>query len=177
MKKISLDANAVLDFCYRFYGNEIFTKLWDDLEASVIAKQICFFITPSILQEINFYISQHDLDSNKFDSFVSIYKVEFPKTDEFGSSTIALKKLLLSYKAAQNSPHVNRDNYGDADIVSFAKSVGGDAIVLTSETVFKLLDWNNPKHNNHIKVPNLCELSGVECLNWFGLLDYLGQKY
>lgn len=44
MKKISLDANAVLDFCYRFYGNEIFTKLWSDLEASVIARQICFLL-------------------------------------------------------------------------------------------------------------------------------------
>lgn len=177
MKKISLDANAVLDFCYRFYGSEIFSTLWQDLEAAVISKQICFYITPSILQEIKIYINQHELDNNSFESFIHIYQVKFPTIDDFGSSTIELKTLLLNYKAAINSPHVKRDNYGDADIVSFAKSVGNDAIVLTSETIFRLLDWNNPKHKDHIKVPNLCALSGVECLNWFGLLDYLGQKY
>ena len=177
MKKISLDTNAVLDFCYRFYGNKIFTKLWEDLEASVIAKQICFYITPSILEKIKIYIEQHELAEDNFNNFIDIYNVQFPKTDDFGSSTIALKTLLLNYKAAINSPHVKRDNYGDADIVSFAKSVGSDAVVLTSETIFKMLDWNNPKHKDHIKVPNLCALSGVECLNWFGLLDYLGQKY
>lgn len=177
MKKISLDANAVLDFCYRFYGNEIFIKLWADLESAVISKQICFYITPSILEEIKLYIHQHELDASKFEIFISINKVLFPTSDEFGSYTVELKELLLGCKAAINSPHVRRDNYGDADIVSFAKSKGKDAVVLTSETIFKALNWENPKHKDHIKVPNLCALSGVECLNWFGLLDYLGQKY
>lgn len=108
MKKISLDTNAVLDFCYRFYGNKIFTKLWEDLEASVIAKQICFYITPSILEKIKIYIEQHELAEDNFNNFIDIYNVQFPKTDDFGSSTIALKTLLLNYKAAINSPHVKR---------------------------------------------------------------------
>ena len=177
MKKISLDANAVLDFCYRFYGNKVFSQLWEDLESAVLAKQICFYITPSILDEIKTQIDQQDLDIAVFDQFIIVYKISFPTVDEFGSHILDLKELLLGYKAAINSPHVRRDNYGDADIVSFAKSKGSDAIVLTSETIFKSLNWDNPKHKDHIKVPNLCALSGVDCLNWFGLLDYLGQKY
>lgn len=177
MKKISLDTNAVLDFCYRFYGNEIFTKLWEDLSDRVISKQICFYIVPSIKEEIEEQIVKQQLEPQYFADFIDKYKVLFPKTDEFGSSTISLKEHLLNFAAAIKSHHVTKDNYGDADIVSFARYQGKDAIVLTSETSFKLLNWDNPSHNHNIKVPNLCDLFQVDCMNWYSLFNYLGQKY
>ncbi|ATO19297.1 hypothetical protein BS636_06275 [Acinetobacter sp. LoGeW2-3] len=177
MKMISLDANAVLDLCYRFYGTQVFEGLWGNLQACVAANQIRFFITPSIHEEVTSYITLHDLDASIFDKFITEYKVHFPDTDEFGSSTLELKETLLGFRAASRSPHVIRDNYGDSDIVSFAKSLGNNAIVLTSETRSKILNWQNPEHQRHIKVPNLCELFQVECMNWFNLFNYLGHRY
>lgn len=177
MKKISLDANAVLDLCYRFYGTQVFNGLWGNLKACVAASQISFFITPSIHEEVTSYIALHDLDISIFENFIDELRVQFPDTDDFGSFTQELKETLLGFRAAMKSPHVIRDNYGDSDIVSFAKFMGNNAIVLTSETRSKILNWQNPDHQRHIKVPNLCELVQVDCMNWFSLFSYLGHRY
>lgn len=177
MKMLSLDANAVLDLCYRFYGNEVFEALWENLLSCISASQIRFYITSSIYQEILSYIELHELDVSIFEVFIKEYKIIFPESDEFGSKTLELKETLLGFSAARKSPHVTRDNYGDSDIVSFAKFLGNDAVVLTSETRSKILNWENPDHQRHIKVPNLCELFNVECMNWFMLFNYLGHKY
>lgn len=178
MKKISLDANAVLDFCYRFYGNLIFKSLWENLTACVRSKQICFFIVESIRIEVDSYIDSHGLDRSIFNQFVDDFGIRFPENDNFGDQTLELKQYLLQYPSCSKIHHVTKDNYGDIDIISLAKFNGKDSIVLTSETESKKLNWNASKISSHdVKIPNLCKLFNVDCYNWYKLFEYLGHKY
>lgn len=48
MKVFCLDTNSILDFCYRFYPQEIFGHLWELMHAAILARQIKFVITEHI---------------------------------------------------------------------------------------------------------------------------------
>ena len=64
--KISLDTNAVLDFCYRTYPEDVFPQLWGVLHSFKLANTVKFFICDSILSEIEQKISDYNYDEDIF---------------------------------------------------------------------------------------------------------------
>ena len=174
MMKISLDTNAVLDFCYRTYPKDIFPQLWEMLQAFKLANTVKFFICESILSEIEQKISDYSYDETIFEDFLNKFSVRKITSDEHGASTIELKKQLLRFPASSDSHHVKKDNYADLDVVSLGHYLGADACVLTCEQKAPIFNWETRTHKGNLKVPNICEKFSLDCGNWPHVLAKLG---
>lgn len=174
MMKISLDTNAVLDFCYRTYPKDIFPQLWDILHSFKLANTVRFFICESILSEIEQKISDYEYDESIFEEFLALFSVNKIASDEHGISTIELKKQLLRFPASSESHHVKKDNYADLDVVSLGHYLGHGACILTCEQKAPLFNWETKSHKGNLKVPNICEKFSLDCGNWPQVLARLG---
>ncbi len=174
MIKISLDTNAVLDFCYRNYPEQIFKEIWSSLESSRLANQVKFYMCQAVLHEIEQKITDYEYDESIFHAFLDRFCVHQIKPNEHGASILGLKQELLKYNASKNSHHVTKDNYADLDVVSLAHHYGSDACVITCEQRNPFLNWGAKSQGHNMKVPNICEKLNIECGNWSYLFSKLG---
>ncbi len=174
MLKISLDTNAVLDFCYRAYPQHIFDDLWRQLLAQKSASFVKFYVCQSVIDELNQKITDYEYDVEKFNTFMGLFNVEIIQPAVHGESTLHLKRQLLNFPVSRNSRHVNTDNYADLDIISLAHSWQGDICVLTCEQKSPMFNWQNQSQERAMKVPNICEQFSIECGNWVLVLEKLG---
>jgi len=174
MMKISLDTNAVLDFCYRTYPENVFPQLWGVLHSFKLANTVKFFICDSILSEIEQKISDYNYDEDIFQNFLDRFSVRKITSDEHGASTLELKKQLLRFPASSDSHHVKKDNYADLDVISLSHHLGSGACVLTCEQKAPVFNWDAKSHKGSLKVPNICEKFSLDCGNWPQVLLKLG---
>lgn len=177
MYKISLDTNAVLDFCYRTYPENIFPKLWDEVEALCLGNFIKFHVCESVLTEIHDKILQYQWDDNVFEEFSARFNLLEVKLDDHGQETLDIKSTLVKLPASANSKHVQEDNYADIDVVSLCKFLKKNSMVITCEQGVSYFNWSNPKHKAFIKVPSICEKFGLDCGGWPFLFEKLGLKF
>lgn len=91
MKVFCLDTNAVLDFCYRFYPQDIFIDLWELINVSIIARQIKFVITKDIYAEIIAQIQKAGYDPSVFNDFMMRFCVQI--IDDYDVEMAQLKGL------------------------------------------------------------------------------------
>lgn len=169
--KISLDTNAILDFCYRYYPERTFSNLWALLQSYKSSGQITFYACQCVVAEVKQYILNYDLDAYVFDDFIQRFQVKVIDFKHYQEHSLGLQKALIIYPIAQNSYHIKQQDYADLSIIALAQKE--NATVITSEQKAPSLDWNK-KHQNQMKVPNVCEKVNIPCGNWNFLFQHLG---
>lgn len=173
--KISLDTNAVLDFCYRFYPKILFNALWADLDRYVQAKTIEFHISESVKAELIGKVEDYEFDKAVLQCFLDQFSVIEQKRDDFGDAVLSIQNKLLTYEFSKKSKQATSP-HADIDVISLASKLGGLAI--TSEQGFG--NKFNPDINVHkdrgVKIPDVAKLLNIECGNWVYFLNKLGIK-
>lgn len=173
---VSLDTNAIIDFCYRSYPKSIFPSVWDQIHACISSGMLKFHECNSVHLEVEQQIANFQYDANIYVEFITDFRVLRMQPDIFANKTIEIKTRLLSLPALKKSSHVVRDNYADVDIVSLALHLKNDCLVLSSEQ--KNLNFNpkNPSNPNGLKVPNLCEIFSARSGTWSTLFEDIGMS-
>lgn len=177
MNKISLDANAVIDLCYRFYPFHTFEPLWRELDL-FFKGSYELYICRSVYNEVDNYIDNHKFDKQIFDDFMNQYNIEIIDIDQFSEQLLSLQKTLLAYPASCKSKHVTETSaVPDAHLIALASYLGGNSIVLTGEQGAPRFDWNNSsaaRNSGGLKIPNICDKVKVKCMNWVKFFDHIG---
>jgi predicted DNA-binding protein (UPF0278 family) len=173
--KISLDTNAVLDFCYRFYPKALFNSLWSELDQFVQTKNIEFYISDSVKAELLDKVEDYKFDMILLDCFFNQFGVIEQKRDDFGDAVLSIQSKLLKYEFSKKTKQATSP-HADIDVISLASKIGGLAI--TSEQGFGAKF--NPNINVHkdrgVKIPDVAKLLNIECGNWVYFLNKLGIK-
>ncbi len=169
--RISLDTNAVLDFCYRFYPKTLFNTLWSELDQYVQTKTVEFYITESVQAELAAKIQKYEFDVAVLNCFLDQFGVIEKKRDDFGDAILSIQTKLLKYEFSKKSKQV-MSPHTDIDVIGLAFKLGGLAI--TSEQGLGV-DFN-PNAKVLIKIPNIAQLLNIECGNWVYFLNKLGIK-
>jgi Domain of unknown function (DUF4411) len=173
--RISLDTNAVLDFCYRFYPKSIFNRLWSELDRFVETKTIEFYMSETVKAELIGKVTDYQFDQAELDYFLVQFNVIEWKRDEFGDAVLSIQNKLLKYEFSKKSKQATSP-HADIDVISLASKLGGLAI--TSEQGFGTKF--NPNTNLHkdrgVKIPDVAKLLDIECGNWVYFLNKIGIK-
>lgn len=168
MRVFCLDANAILDFCYRFYPQEIFGSLWELLDSAVLARQIRFVMTKHIHDEVVAKITHMGYDKAVFDVFLASFDVQI--IDDYDANLSQLKATLMSVTTAIDPKKLsNLDN----DLSNICVSMMYRHTVITSEQGFN----NNiatATNIRHLKIPDICRHFNVSCGNWLMVFREIG---
>lgn len=175
MIKISLDTNAVLDFCYRSHPEHVFPTLWQLLQSAVMAGQCRFYMCSTAYAEIVSQISAFNFDQTYFDTFTRILKVEVISRDDVGNQINAIRESLTQYDFARSSDYAVRDNV-DVDVMATALMFKGH--VVTCEYANLAFNWKSytGKPRTKLKIPEVCDLMQVVCSNWIPVFEQLGVR-
>lgn len=174
MKYISLDTNAILDFCYRTYPEITFPKLWELVDSLVLSRTVKLCVCSSVLEETRDKANTFDFDQDILDSFLDRYFIQVIEKDDVGSEIIDIRKMLIKYPFSANSDHANSDE-PDVDLIATAKHLGGNSLVITGEIGFIGHNWDKFVGNRktRIKIPDICCLMSVQSCSWSSLFkDY-----
>lgn len=173
--RISLDTNAVLDFCYRFYPKTLFNTLWSELDHYVQTRAIEFYMSESVKAELIGKIEHYEFDIADLQYFLDQFSVVEQKRDDFGDAILLIQSKLLKYEFSKKSKQATSP-HADIDVISLASKLSGLAI--TSEQGFGTKF--NPSINVHkdrgVKIPDVAKLLNIECGNWVYFLNKLGIK-
>lgn len=172
MSNYSIDTNAILDFCYRFYPEKTFPSVWAELEAAIYAKHCFIFISESIHTECLQRISAFGFELSVFNDFKSRMHIKIIQKDDFGSFIICIQKLLREDQRFSSSDYAT-GSLADIDVISLARAV--DGVVLTSERGHGL-NKVSAKHRGRAKIPDVCEFVQVDCCDLVALFDKIGMK-
>ena len=175
MIKISLDTNAVLDFCYRSHPEHVFPSLWQLLQSAVMAGQCRFYMCSTAKAEIVSQISAFNFDPTHFDTFTEILKVEVIPRDDVGNQINAIRQTIKKYPFAMSSSYVTRENV-DVDVMATAMLLQGHLV--TCEYGNLTFNWQSysGKPKNNLKIPEVCDLMQVVCSNWIPVFEQLGIR-
>lgn len=173
--KVSLDTNAVLDFCYRFYPKTLFNSLWSELDHYVQTNTIEFYMSESIKAELIGKVEDYEFDKAVLQCFLDQFSVIEQKRDDFGADVLLIQSKLLTYEFSKKSKQAT-SAHADIDVISLASKLGGLAI--TSEQGFgKKFNPNINVHKDRgVKIPDVAKLLNIECGNWVYFLTKLGIK-
>lgn len=173
MYKISLDTNAMLDLCYRFYPKSIFENVWSCLLIQMQQQHFAFYLSSTNKDECIKKIEQFDYDQVIFDDFINTMKVQVIERDDFGDSVIYIQKTLRLHPNFSTSIHANQPEE-DVDMIALARHIKGTA--LTSERGFG--KQNNAKQSkSRPKIPDICELVNINCMDWVAFFRHLGMQF
>ncbi|MCB1657038.1 MAG: DUF4411 family protein [Pseudomonadales bacterium] len=173
MYKISLDTNAMLDLCYRFYPKSIFANVWSCLLIQMQQHHFAFYLSSTNKNECIKKIEQFDYDQVIFDDFISTMKVQVIERDDFGDSVIYIQKTLHQHPSFAKSIHATRPEE-DVDMIALARHIKGAA--LTSERGFG--KENHAKQSkSRPKIPDICELVNIKCTDWVTFFGLLGMRF
>ncbi|OAV09300.1 hypothetical protein AO377_1217 [Moraxella catarrhalis] len=170
MKVFCLDTNAILDFCYRFYPKDVFSALWEEIDAAIFAKQIEFVITKDIHDEITAQILKMRYDSSVFDDFKTQFHVRI--IDDYDEELAKLKSNLMSI--AKNFPPHKLDHLNN-DLSNICLNSKYHSVVITSEQGFNN-DLSRATNSRDLKIPDICRHLGVECGNWLLVFSNISFK-
>lgn len=173
MLKISLDTNAVLDLCYRFYPEAIFTNLWSYLLIQMQQHQISFYLSSTNKDECLAKITDFIFDKNIFDEFINKLKVQVVARDDFGDSVIHIQKILRQHAHFAKSAHATKDQE-DVDMIALARHIQGAA--LTSERGFGKASYEH-RPQPRPKIPDICEVTNINCIDWVSFFKQLGMQF
>lgn len=173
---LSLDTNAILDFCYRIYPELTFPRLWEMMDELTLTTTIKFCICSSILDETRSKLETFAFDENILDEFLVRFRVTVIDRDDVGSSIINIRTKLLGYSFATTSAHATKDE-PDVDLIATAQKYKTNGYVITGEIGFIGADWDafttKSRRKEQIKIPDICALINVNCYSWLNLF----QKY
>ncbi|MFZ7791446.1 DUF4411 family protein [Acinetobacter lwoffii] len=171
---LSLDTNAILDFCFRAYPELTFPKLWELLEELTLTSTIKLCVCSSILEETRSKCLAFEYDENILDEFLIRFRVIVIDRDEVGSRILNIRAKLLSYAFAQTSAHATKDE-PDVDLIATAQKYNANGHVITGEIGFIGADWDaftaKARRKEQIKVPDICALINVNCSSWLNLFQ------
>jgi len=160
-----LDANCFITPCNNYYPFQYVPAYWEAL--------ICAHITNSVftLQEVKEEVSQKE-DSIRDWIGADDFPVSFIKSTDTKSlnkyAEIARwTQVHPKYSSAEKNKFVT--NTTDGFLVAYAHT---HKMILVSEEKF-ISDPNTTK----IKIPNLCQQFGVECINVFEMLKRLQVRF
>ncbi|GAC1375138.1 MAG: hypothetical protein NVS3B3_14890 [Aquirhabdus sp.] len=173
--KISLDTNAVLDFCYRFYPKTLFNSLWSELDHYIQARTIEFHMSESVKAELIGKVEDYEFDKAILQSFLDQFRVIEQKRDDFGDAVLSIQNKLLKYEFSKKSKQATSP-HADIDVISLASKLNGLAI--TSEQGFgsKFNPHTSVHKDRGVKIPDVAKLLEIECGNWVYFLNKLGIK-
>ncbi|MDS7931877.1 DUF4411 family protein [Acinetobacter sp. V102_4] len=172
MKYISLDTNAILDFCYRTYPEKTFPKLWELVDSLVLSRAIKLHVCSSVLEETTDKIETFEYDLEILNLFLERYFVQTIEKDDVGNHIIDIRKMLIKYPFSANSPHATSDE-PDVDLIAIAKYLGANSIVITGEIGFIGNNWDNfiGNRKTRIKIPDICCLTKIQSCSWSSLFE------
>ncbi len=172
MKYISLDTNAILDFCYRTYPEKIFPKLWELVDSLVLSRAIKLYVCSSVLEETQDKIDTFEYDLDILHSFLERYFVQTIEKDDVGNEIIDIRQMLLKHSFSANSPHATSDE-PDVDLIAIAKHLGDNSLVITGEIGFIGNNWDNfiGNRKTRIKIPDICCLTNIKSCSWSTLFE------
>lgn len=170
MKVFCLDTNAVLDFCYRFYPQDIFIDLWELINASIIARQIKFVITKDIHAEIFAQIQKAGYNPSVFNDFMMRFCVQI--IDDYDVEMAQLKaKLMGITKSIQPSKFDLLNN----DLSNICIHSQQQSTVITSEQGFNK-PISEATNTRELKIPDICRHLNIDCGNWLLVFHDIGFK-
>lgn len=172
MRYLSLDTNAILDFCYRIYPELTFPKLWELLDDLVIITAIKFCVCSSVLEETKSKCLAFKFEESILDDFLTRYRVMIIERDDVGNNILSIRTNLLNYPFSATSPHAISDE-PDVDLIATAQKFNSKGCVITGEIGFIGPHWDTfrAKRNQRIKVPDICALMNVESHSWLTLFQ------
>ncbi|WP_435931439.1 DUF4411 family protein [Moraxella bovoculi] len=170
MKVFCLDTNAILDFCYRFYPQDIFIDLWELVDAAIIARQIKFVITKDIHAEIIAQIQKACYDSSVLDGFMTRFCVQI--IDDYDVEMAQLKAKLMSI--AKNLPPAKLELLSN-DLSNICIHSQHRSTVITSEQGFNK-DIRTATNSRELKIPDICRHLNIDCGNWLLVFHNIGLK-
>lgn len=177
MFKISLDANVIIDLCYRTYPIHLFPQLWAELDL-FFKGAYGLYLCETIYDEVENYIYNHNVDKVVIDDFISKFNVSIVSRNDIGNQILAIQRKLLEYPASEKSNHVKAtDSVPDIHLIALASYLGSNVLVLTSEQGVPNFDWNSSnaaKQSGGLKIPNICEKLGIQCMSWVKFFEHVG---
>ncbi|PNK59508.1 DUF4411 family protein [Psychrobacter sp. FDAARGOS_221] len=167
MIKYCIDTNAILDLCYRYYPPSIFKNVWDDLEASILSRHICFLISEHIYEEVKDKIILMKYDESIFTQFMEEFNVSKIYKKDYKIDLIQIQAELLNITQLNSSISRNED---DLSNICVAKNENATVITAEQGSQLKITDPNYKR----LKIPDTCEHYSVKCQNWISLFQYIG---
>lgn len=170
MKYISLDTNAILDFCYRTYPEITFPKLWELVDSLVLCRTVKLCVCSSVLEETRDKADTFDFDQDILNAFLDRYFVQIIEKDDVGNEIINIRTMLIRYPFSATSDHATSDE-PDVDLIATARHLGADSLVVTGEIGFIGNNWDTfvGHRKTRIKIPDICCLMNVQSSSWSSL--------
>jgi hypothetical protein len=158
--KYLLDANTYIEAKNLYYGMEICPGYWQWLDIQY-QNNLVNSIQP-IFHELNSY-------GDELSSWVKGRESQFlPVTDD---ETQELYTGIVQFVADGDYQPANRDQFlAGADPWLIAKAGALGSVIVTHETLVG-------SESKKVKIPNICDLFGIEYLNSFELLNVLEARF
>lgn len=155
-----IDTNSILDFCYRYYPQDMFGAVWTSVSQAIQEENITFIISEHIHEEIYQQAKFKNYDPNSIDAFLNIMQVQVVKKPQYEISLITLSN---NIKAVSNLKDNTIDKNG-ADLSNICLCQSHGAFLVTAEqgTNKKLSDPTNKR----LKLPDVCQHFDIDCGGW-----------
>ncbi len=154
-KRWVLDANVWIELRDR-YPSWIFETLWNGLSQSILAGRIQ--IPEEVLAEINVNEEKDWFESWKKDHLSSLV---YETNNELLE---CVQVIIEEFEEKLIDPDIPQKNHGDPFLVGLAQL--NEACVVSTENPAK-------QPNNHVKVPDVCQHYGINCIK---LLEFLKEE-
>ncbi|PYE29954.1 uncharacterized protein DUF4411 [Idiomarina fontislapidosi] len=155
-----LDANTYIQAKNLYYGMDICPAYWDFLDATFLNGDVC---------SINQVYRELTDGNDELKDWVKERKEHFINNDDDATQTLYTH--IAQHLFANDYNANSRDNFlekADAWIIAKAAAIGATVVSLESLA---------PQQSKRVKVPNVCNDFGVDCINTFEFLRRVNAKF
>ena len=158
MKKYLIDTNIFIESAYRFYAFDICPGFWDFLRKASDSENIKSIV--KVYEELKPDKKELEDFKEELKNKNFFLQIENIKSESYKEVSIALHKMEYSKGA------VNKFSRG-ADYFLIALAFQESYTIVTHESKSKTI------LKNQVKIPNLCERLGIECID---IADFLRRE-
>lgn len=155
-----LDSNTYIQAKNLYYGMDICPAYWDFLDATFLSGDVC---------SINQVYRELTDGNDDLKDWVKDRRAYFIDNDDENTQTLYAQ--ITEHLFARNYNAKSRDNFlekADAWIIAKAMDLGGT--VVSHESVVQ-------QQSKRVKVPNVCNDFGVDCISTFEFLRRVNAKF